>query len=233
MSANSVCERCGAPSDPAHTMCGRCSTDPAAGDDDMPGQLPATQATDPHESGLTWIDQSPILGVNVATKQLALVVLLAPLIMQLLVGTMGLVVEGEFIVLPLFVYAVDVGVLAVLMFVAVLILGNSMNTEVTVSDAGLAYRMGIRPRRLSRVAATLGAATGSAPAAGAGLLAASRESGLLGWSTVSRVRVRQRQRSITLYGQRLPLIEVVCPPEFFDEVVAVIERNVRHLDRQS
>lgn len=236
MSGHSFCERCGAPTSSPQGLCERCVADPVGEEEPDSARVdgtPSTPAAEHHGTELTWIDRSPILGSNVATKQLALVVILAPLIMQLLVGIMGLAVDGEFIVLPLFVYAVDVGVLVVLMVIAVLILGNSMNTEVTVSDAGLGYRMGARPRRLARAAATVGAVTGSAPTAGAGLLATSRESGFFPWRTVTRVRVRQRRRSITLYGDHLPLIEVVCTPELFDNVVAVIERHVRHMDRQS
>lgn len=234
MSTRSRCERCGAPTSPSRRFCDQCASHSSAVEQAVQTGYDVactTSAADPRGTELTWVDRSPILGDNVATRQLALVVILSLVLMQALVGTMGLFVDGEFIVLPWFVYAVGGGTLVVLMLVAVLILGNTANTEVTVSDAGLGYVMGARPRRLSRLAILLGAAAGSARTVGAGLLARSRESGFLPWSEVARVRVRQQRRSITLYDDHLPLIEVVCIPELFDEVVAVMERHVRCIDR--
>ncbi len=226
------CARCGVQAEPNQKFCTECGASLSKIESNAPVPNPGNDwgAEFNAPTKIVWVDRSPILGANIATKQLGLMVVLSLLIMQVLVGTMGWFVNGEFIVLPWFVFAIGGGVFVMLMLFAILILGNSMNTEVTVTEKGLGYRLGARSRGLSRVAIAAGTLAGSAGTAGSGMLAASRESGFIPWQEVDRIRIRKRRRSIALYGPVLPLIEVVCTPQVFTEVVALIEQHVQKVE---
>ena len=231
------CEQCGARIRVEQRYCEQCGAALHTASNPVPAAEHPDGKLTPREPGpselapgadseITWIDRSPILGCNIATKQLALIVVLSLVVMQLAVGTMGWLVNDRFLILPWQVFAIGGGSLIVLMLIAILILGNSVNTTITVNDVGLRFEMGSRARGLARMTA----AAGSPAAAGAGLLAASRSYGLISWADVARARINHRRRSFTLYDATLPLIEVGCTPEVFDRVTMIINRHVSRVD---
>lgn len=80
------------------------------------------------------------------------------------------------------------------------------------------------------MAIIFGGILGSARTVGAGLLAQCRETGIFRWSEVTRVRVNLRRRSLVLFGDSLPLIEVFCTPEVLAPVLATVRRKVERVD---
>lgn len=179
---------------------------------------------------IQWTSISRILDWNVATKQLLLVLVISVVIMQAILLLIGLASDGKLILLPWNVLGTVFGILVTLMLLAVLVLGNRQVMEVTVNEDGLRYKIGARARSLSRMAIIFGGISASAGTVGAGLLAESRSSGFIRWSAVARVRVNLRRRSLVLWSDSLPLIEVFCNPEVVDPVLAIFRRNVKQVE---
>ena len=145
-------------------------------------------------------------------------------IMLVIVPIVAFVVEGELQLFPLVVAPVVFVVLWVLFVLACLLLGNHHNATFAVTPKGVGYQAGARERRLDRLAFLAGVLGGSASTAGAGALAASRESEFTQWRNVQAVKVYEDVRVIALMDSWHVIQRLYVPEELFEHVAQTVQR---------
>lgn len=207
----------------------------AAPDDARPaegaraGGVPAdrTPAEGPAADAITWRYDIPLLTNRFMLWDFGKVIVISVAVMALLVIVMGLLTRGEAVFLPWRILALVTGIMAGLFAVATLILGNRMEARFTVSAKGVGYEAGLRERRVNRTVFWLGLLARSPTTAGAGALAASRESEFIPWASVRTLRVHRGPRVVVLKNSWRVVMRMYCPPELFERVVAACEAHHR------
>jgi len=178
--------------------------------------------TEQAEAGtLTWDYNIPLVNNLFMLKDFLVVIVLSVVGMQAVLLVVGFFAGEGAVILPLKVYAIVAGVIAVLFLIAAgVALRNRFRTRFTLTPRGVAYESGPRERRINRITLVLSALAGRP---GASLIALSQESGGFAWTAVDKVTVHRRQRVITLSDSWHPLLRLYCPPESFGEIVALVE----------
>lgn len=172
---------------------------------------------------IEWSYRVPLLTSRFMLWDFLRVTLLSVLAMYVLVALMGLIAEGELIVLPLEVFLIVTGIMLGLFVLASLLLGNNVPMLFSVRPEGVSYGMGKRQKGLNRATVILGALSASPTTAGAGLLAASREQGGWAWSDLREARYFAGPRVISLRNSWRTVLRLHCTPENFEQVrVAVV-----------
>ncbi|MHB8050632.1 MAG: hypothetical protein ACYDHQ_05355 [Coriobacteriia bacterium] len=171
---------------------------------------------------IEWSYRVPLLTSRFMLWDFLRVTLLSVLGMYLAVFLMGLIADGEIIVLPLQVFAIVAGIMLGLFVLASLLLGNHVPMTFSVRPDGVAYGMGRRQKGLNRAAVILGALSGSPTTAGAGLLAASREQGGWTWGELREARYFSGPRVISLRNSWRTVLRLHCTPENYEQVRDVV-----------
>ena len=177
---------------------------------------------------IEWSYRVPLLTSLFMLWDLLRVTLLSVLSMYILVALMGLIVEGEFVVLPFQVFAIVTGIMLGLFVLVSLFLGNGVSMTFSVCAEGVSYSMGRRQKGLNRATVVLGALSGSPTTAGAGLLAASREQGSWKWSELHEARYFARTRVISLRNSWRTVLRLHCTPENYEQVRAAVVDGIAH-----
>ncbi len=172
---------------------------------------------------IEWTYDIPLLTSRFMVWDIVRVTFLSVVMMYVLVGGCGLLVERELIILPPFVFLVTVGIVLALFVLASLFMGNRHGARFTVGPDAVEYRAERRERRLSRLTVLAGLLARNPSAAGAGALAVARERLVVPWGDVHRVVVHPRQRVIALRNSWRTVLRLHCPPELFDEVRDAVE----------
>jgi hypothetical protein len=159
---------------------------------------------------------------------LARVLGLALLLMTLAVVFVGVFVGEGLVLLPLVAYVAGGGVVAALFVIASLLLGNGYDAQFAVGPAGVLYQSGSRGQSVSRVAILAGVLARSPAAAGAGLIAASREVTAIPWTDVERIQIHRGPRVISLQSKWRTLLRLHCTAENFDHVSDSVRRHVQN-----
>lgn len=165
-----------------------------------------------------WSYRVPLLTSRFMLWDFLRVTLLSVLGMYLAVFLIGLIAEGELIVLPFQVFAMVTGIMLALFTLASLMLGNHVPMTFSVRPEGISYGMGRRQRGINRATVILGALSGSPTTAGAGLLAASREQGGWTWGELRGVRYFDGPRVISLRNAWRTVLRLHCTPENYEQV---------------
>lgn len=107
--------------------------------------------------------------------------------------------------------------------------------EFVIDTREALYRTQAKQAKKNRVVNTLAVLLGllsSKPsAAGAGLLAQSRQSGFLKWSRVTKVKYKPRQKTILLRGGWMEQIALFCTQENYPQIERAVKMNTRHMDQ--
>ncbi|MHB9004499.1 MAG: hypothetical protein ACYC6C_10635, partial [Coriobacteriia bacterium] len=140
----------------------------------------------------------------------------------LFVALGGLIVEQELIILPIQVFLLVTGIMAGLFVLTGLLLGNRQRARFVVSAKGVEYHAAKRERALSRLAVVAGLFARNATAAGAGVLAASREDHLVPWSAIEKVIVHPGARVIVLRNSWRTVQRLYCPADRFDSIAEAV-----------
>ncbi len=180
--------------------------------------------TQPH--ALEWTYRVPLLTSGFMLWDFLRVSVISVVVMYLLVALMGLLVEGEFVVLPLQVFALVLGIMLVLFVLASLLLGNHVTMSFAVRPDGVAYAMGSRERKMNRATVVLGALSGAPATAGAGLLAASRENGGWTWEQLHRARYFPGSRVISLRNSWRTVLRLHCTAENYEQVAIAVADGI-------
>lgn len=175
---------------------------------------------------IEWSYRVPLLTSRFMLWDFLRVTVLSVIGMSLLVALMGLIAEGELIVLPLEVLAIVTGIMLVLFALASLLLGNTVPMTFSVRPEGVSYGMGKRQKGLNRATVIVGALAGSPTTAGAGLLAASREQGGWKWAELHEARYFAGPRVISLRNSWRTVLRLHCTPENYEQVRAAVAAGI-------
>ncbi|MBN2840177.1 MAG: hypothetical protein JXP37_04390 [Coriobacteriia bacterium] len=177
---------------------------------------------------IEWSYRVPLLTSRFMLWDFLRVTLLSVLGMYVLVALMGLIFEGEFIVLPLQVFVLVTAIMLALFVLASLLLGNHVPMTFSVRPEGVSYGMGGRQKGLNRATVALGVLSGSPATAGAGLLAASREQGSWSWEQLHGARYFDGQHVISLRNSWRTVLRLHCTADDHVRIrVAVAEGLAR------
>jgi hypothetical protein len=177
---------------------------------------------------ISWEYDIPLVNNLFILRDFLFVICASMVVMQLLVLAMGLVFEGEVLLLPWQVWGIVIAVIGVLFLVAALVvLGNRYHARFTVNQKQVLYEAGIRERKMNRVMVALGMLAllaGKPGPAGAALLSTSQEALAIGWRDVHRVRVYSNSRVISLSNSWRTVVRLYCPAEMFDQIVELVKK---------
>lgn len=175
---------------------------------------------------IEWEVRVPLLTSRFMLWDFGKVIVISVAIMYALVAVMGWFVDGEFVLMPLVVFPIAAGAMALLFAIACLLLGNRFTMRLAVGPEGVVYSSGAAERRWNRAAIILGLLAGSASATGAGLLASSREEGGFPWSDIHRANEHPAQRVISLRDSWHVVLRLYCTPDNYDRVLAVVRAGL-------
>ncbi len=106
------------------------------------------------------------------------------------------------------------GFLLLYLLICVIFFGNRFPTRFLLSPNGIGWQSrSRRGRTANRVAVVAGVLAGSASTAGAGLLAASTETGMIDWLTIGHVKKYPEERVITIMNSWRVVVRLYCTPE--------------------
>ena len=181
---------------------------------------------------LTWEHDLTLATNPFILWDFARVIGISLLIMELLVGVMGLI-AGDPIWLPLKFVGLIAGILAALFLIATLLVyGNRYHARFVVDSKGAQMEDAGQGRRFKWLMAALGVL---ALKPGVVMSATSGPSGYgdrVSWREVRRVTVHRRLRVVTLNNSWRSMLRLYCPPELFDEVVAHVQSHVAESEQR-
>jgi hypothetical protein len=116
------------------------------------------------------------------------------------------------------------GFLLLALAISLVFFGNRYPTRFVVAPAGIGWEsMSRRGNAANRAAVVAGVLAGSAGAAGAGLLAAANETGLLDWHEIRKVKKYPEERVITVMNSWRVVIRLYCTPENYRYVADLVD----------
>ncbi len=230
--ADRSCERCGGPLLGAEArFCSACG----AKVETPRGPDAASQGHD-QEQGFSWETNVSLLTNPLILRQFALVVVGAGLIMALLLSFI-FAATGEFDAIPpilLVSLLTTLGFGALLLLITLAVFGGRMRVRFSLDERGALWEtVDERAIRGSRLALLAGVLSRNPQAAGAGALAASRQTEFVRWRDLNAVDFDRRRSMITLRNSWRPVMLVVCDDEAFDQVRAYVESRVKSAPRTS
>lgn len=102
--------------------------------------------------------------------------------------------------------------------------------EFVLDGKGVLCRTGAKQARKNRIINTLtvilGLLTGKPAAAGAGMLAESRQETFLRWNCITKVKYKSKRHTILLRGGWTENIVLFCTEENYETVEAFVRRNI-------
>ncbi len=179
--------------------------------------------------GLAWEYGLPVLSNLFLWYDLAKVFLIVYLVIVALMATVFLASgDAESVVKLAKIFALVCGGLFVAsMPIAVLWYANRVHVRYELSPKGVQYRTHERKDRVAnRALFVLGLLSGKPAAAGAGLLAASRESEVTRWRDVARVREHESLGVVTLMNGWRVVQRLHCRRENYQQVVCYVRDHV-------
>lgn len=218
-----LCPDCGNETAADGSFCETCSAD-------LHGDPPGTSARGPRleaDPALVWDAAIPLLTSRFMLWDFARVVVLSLVATQVLIGSATYLIGGDLWFIPMPIAAlIGAGIVVLLALVALGVYRNRFHATFTVSPDGVGFASGDRERSLNRLALLGGLLSGRPSAAGAGMLAYAREDVHYDWEDVHEVNVYPDAQVISLRNAWRTLIRLHCPPEVFDEAVALCEAFV-------
>ena len=176
------------------------------------------------EDTITWDYAVPLIFNRFMLWDLGKVLFISLGVMAVLVPIVGLIAEGELSFLPWYVFVIGGGTVAVLFFIAMLLMGNRHYATFEVSPDGVVYAATPRERRKNRIVLLLSFLADDSPtAAGAATLAASREMEAFAWDDIRKVKIHRGPRVVTLMDSWHVICRLYCPPELFERVADLCE----------
>jgi len=180
-------------------------------------------------SAWSWEVDVPLVTNPLVRRQFVVVAGVAGLVMALLMSFV-FATTGEFDAIPMMLLisllaAVGLGIL--LFVVAILFFGNRIRVRFTLDDTGVLWEtVDKRARAGNRLALLTGLLGGSPQTAGAGALGMSREAEYVRWGEPQGVQLNPRHRMIVLRGSWRPVMMIVCLPEHYDRVAAIVRSKI-------
>lgn len=119
------------------------------------------------------------------------------------------------------------GLLLLCLLVMAVFFRNSYTAQFAVGPDGITYQsLSRRAHAANRAAIVAGALTASAGTAGAGLLAASQESGGWAWTAIRRVNDHPSQRVLSIRNGWRVMVRLYCTPETYPAALALVASHL-------
>lgn len=193
---------------------------------DEPAGIPAQPAAGRREP-ITWNTEIPLLTNAVVLKQLffvlglsSLFVLVFVLLLEAFEGNLTLAAALKYFLIALSILG-GISILAVL--VMLLLYGNRYEYRFTLDEAGVTAETAGGTRRKNAVVNLLLVLSGKPAPAGAGLLAASRQSEQVRWEKVENIESDPGRLQIVLRRRGRAVMLIRCTPENYQEVLYRVE----------
>ncbi len=212
--AGGQCPACGAPTAGEAQFCGLCGA-----------ALPASATAPPGE--IVWEIDMPLLTSRFILYDFGKVFLWTALIMIVLLSV-AFALAGEFSAEEFLMISAMTGlavfILALLViFVMAVFFNNRYRASFAINSEGIGYvSRSNRGRWANRAAIAAGVLSGRPGVAGAGLLAASRESMGIEWSEIQRVNEHAADRVFSLRNSWRVVLRLHCTPENYAAVRALL-----------
>jgi hypothetical protein len=169
---------------------------------------------------IVWTTDVPMMTDRFHLWDFLKVSVLSVVIAGLLVACTGWLLDGDPVFISLRILGMVAGGFFASFLVVSLCMGNKYRVTFGLSRKGVSYESAPRERRLGRLAALAGGFANSPTAAGAGLLATSREALVVAWEDVRSVRVYPGSRVIVVKNSWRTLLRLYCPPHIFAQASA-------------
>lgn len=207
-------------------------TAPPASGRSSPGQCFAGGSAPPPlppASHLSWERRIALLGIPLFRRQLLMVSWGSGLFMGLLLSFI-FAATGEFSAIPLMwlvALLAAVALTLLLFLVTLLLFGSGLAVRFTLDEEGATWqttdRRALTANRLVILAGVLG---GGMQLVGAGTLAISREDEKVDWPSVKVAEFDPGRNIIILRSSWRPLMMIVCLPENYERVAALVSSRI-------
>ena len=178
---------------------------------------------------ITWQTRVPMLSSTVILRQLFLVLMVPSacllvflLLLELIDGQLTLASAGRFVLITL---AILIGLFFLGIIAIVLIYNNRYDLQFTVDDSGVRSTTVGKTKRKNALINTLLLFSGKPGPAGAGLIAASRQSELVRWENIDDYFAVPNKLEIQLRQGKRVIMLVHCTPETYPRVKEAIEKH--------
>jgi hypothetical protein len=177
--------------------------------------------------GLSWTARIPLLNNRFMMWDFAKVIVISTAALWLLVLVASLFVDpSDPVLLPWQLPVLCAGILAVLFVIACLLLGNGYSARFLIDGEGVHWDSGPKEKKINRAVVVMGALAGSAQTTGAGLLAASEESGAIAWRSIGRLNIHPRQRVVSVRNGWRVVVRLYVPADSWDAVVERLQAGI-------
>lgn len=129
-----------------------------------------------------------------------------------------------------FIGLISVIVGALLIFAMVVVMGNNVTYEYTITDQGVTQVMGEKERRRNKVVLGLSILAGSVRSTGAALMASSRETIQITWDDVKKVVTNDNRKTIQLKNKWITIMLIYCTPQNYIQVIENINTHINKVD---
>ncbi len=184
----------------------------------------------PLRQPITWQTKVPLLASTVILRQLFLVLLVPSacllvflLLLELIDGQLTLASTGTFVLITL---AILGGLFLLSIIAIVLIYNNRYDLQFTVDENGIRSTTIGKTKHKNAIINTLLAFSGKPSAVGAGVLAASRQSELVKWKSVTEYKANMDQLTIQLYRGKHTLMHVQCTAKNYPDVLQWVRQSI-------
>lgn len=175
---------------------------------------------------LQWRQSRPLLGDWRILRQFIFLIVASLVIMQVVIAVMGLIVNGELILLPWRFVAIVAAIFTGLMlFSAIVVMGNRIVTEVTADRRGFSSILRGGAGFWNWAAIILGTIAGKPGTVGAGLLAESRRRERHRWSHVKELHSDEGKHLISLSFRDGGWFDLQPPPNQWAELLELIAQG--------
>ena len=227
---SALCPRCGGRVAQGLRFCEQCGARLESETIAVPTKLGAApaEAAEPTGDTISWERGVPLINNRFILWDFLWVVTASVLGLAVIVALIGLLAEGELLLIPLEILALVFGILAALFAVAVLLVyQNHFHMKFTVDAKQVVAVSGSKERKVNtvgRIVGVLALLAGRPGVLGSALLATSQEVTDITWREVHRVRYYPAQRVVSLSNSWRTVLRLYCSRENYDQVAALVER---------
>lgn len=177
-------------------------------------------ATKDAPSHYCWVASRPILRDPLVLRQLGLVFIISLAVLLVIMAIIQWPWDQDTLRLLGGITLITGAIFLVLLPIGVAVIAaGGYQVEYRLDDEGIGGRPYGRTARKNAVVNILLVLSGQPWAMGAGMLAQSRQAEYAAWKDVDRVETDPRQRTITLYRVKRPLMVVACDEDHYERVL--------------
>ncbi|MHB1356923.1 MAG: hypothetical protein ACYCZF_13225 [Anaerolineae bacterium] len=188
-------------------------------------EQPHANVSSTTDGSITWRCDIPLLTNPFIMGTLVAVFCISIAIMEGAVALASFLFSDELVLLPPKVLLVVFGVILFLLIAACLIMGNRLHLGFILNTRGATQVSYYKTTTALKVTAGIAAVLGAWSALGLLTSKDSRQEQAIPWRSVKKVIVYRSLRAITLSNGYFPLLQIYCPPDEFDTILAFVKAH--------